>query len=244
LDNKILRHVSEAFAEDPVRVLRVARFRARFGSEWRIAKETVALMCELVKSGELDNLTKERVWAETQKAMSEPHPEEFIRTLSRCGALSVLFPEINPLSAFLAINWTSATTPPGKFASAVFHLDPATITAMCARMKIPTFFREVAVTASVLATENHKNLLQAENLLDLFERTDAIRKPVQFLEAVPVACKVLTTDFLSGALEEMNGEEVKVTPEEVASVPREKIGELKRQKRVALLEKLLVQCGV
>ncbi|TLY49094.1 MAG: multifunctional CCA addition/repair protein [Gammaproteobacteria bacterium] len=98
LDAKILRHVSPAFAEDPVRVLRVARFAARYAERgFRIADETLALMRQMVKSSEVDHLVPERVWAETQKALTEPTPSAFLRALRDCGALRVLFPEIDAL---------------------------------------------------------------------------------------------------------------------------------------------------
>ena len=98
LRDRILRHVSPSFSEDPVRVLRVARFAARFASRgFRIADETKNLMRDMVRSGEVDHLVPERVWAETQKALTESQPSAFIRTLRECGALAVLFPEIDAL---------------------------------------------------------------------------------------------------------------------------------------------------
>src|SRR5258708_35721039 len=98
LRDKVLRHVSPAFAEDPVRVLRIARFAARYAQRgFRIAEETLTLMQQMVKSGEVDHLVPERVWAETQKALSEATPSAFLRALRDCGALRVLFPEIDAL---------------------------------------------------------------------------------------------------------------------------------------------------
>ncbi|MGD9603353.1 MAG: multifunctional CCA addition/repair protein [Gammaproteobacteria bacterium] len=91
----ILRHVTPAFVEDPLRVLRVARFAARFG--FTIAPETLALMRTLAGSGELATLTPERVWRELERALGEPYPERFIGELRACGALGVLFPEIDRL---------------------------------------------------------------------------------------------------------------------------------------------------
>ncbi|HSC13096.1 MAG TPA: multifunctional CCA addition/repair protein [Rhodanobacteraceae bacterium] len=94
----ILRHVSPAFAEDPVRVLRVARFAARFAARgFRIADETLELMRQIVQAGEVDHLQTERVWAETQKALGEPRPSAFLHALRDCGALKVLFPEVDAL---------------------------------------------------------------------------------------------------------------------------------------------------
>lgn len=98
LSNKILRHVSNAFVEDPLRVLRVARFAARYHHlGFTIAEETLALMTDIVASGELQHLTAERVWVETEKALSERSPRTYIEVLRQCNALSVLFPEIDRL---------------------------------------------------------------------------------------------------------------------------------------------------
>lgn len=94
----VLRHVSPAFAEDPLRVLRVARFAARYAElGFSIAAETQALMRQLAESGELQHLTAERVWHECARALMEPHPEVFIQVLHNTGALAVLLPEVDAL---------------------------------------------------------------------------------------------------------------------------------------------------
>jgi tRNA nucleotidyltransferase (CCA-adding enzyme) len=98
LEAKILRHVSPAFSEDPVRILRVARFAARFSHlGFTVAPETYALMQEMVEAGEVDALVPERVWQEFEKALREKHPGRFIEVLRECGALARLFPEIDRL---------------------------------------------------------------------------------------------------------------------------------------------------
>jgi len=98
LEARVLRHVSAAFLEDPVRVLRVARFAARFGERgFAVAPETLALMRDMVKSGEINALVPERVWQETERALGEARPELFFQTLRACGALEVIFPEIAAL---------------------------------------------------------------------------------------------------------------------------------------------------
>ena len=98
LERKLLRHVSDAFAEDPVRILRVARFAARFAPlGFSVAPETVELMRGMVESGEVDALVPERVWQETQKALGEPRPDAFLGTLRDCGALARIFPELDAL---------------------------------------------------------------------------------------------------------------------------------------------------
>ena len=98
LENRLLRHVSDAFVEDPLRVLRIARFAARYKAlGFKIANETLALMTELASSGELQALTPERVWKETSRALMEDHADEYFEVLRACGALKVLFPEIDAL---------------------------------------------------------------------------------------------------------------------------------------------------
>ncbi|MCX8957926.1 multifunctional CCA addition/repair protein [Erwinia psidii] len=98
LAQRLLRHVSPAFNEDPLRVLRVARFAARFAHlNFTVADETLALMRAMAESGELNTLTAERVWKETEKALETPHPEVYFQLLRDCGALAVLFPELDNL---------------------------------------------------------------------------------------------------------------------------------------------------
>lgn len=93
INNRIIRHISPAFKEDPLRVLRVARFAARFYAlGFRIAAETRALLQEIVQNGELNTLTPERVWKETEKALSTTAPQIYFAVLRECGALTVLFP--------------------------------------------------------------------------------------------------------------------------------------------------------
>ena len=98
LKAKLLRHVSRAFVEDPVRVLRVARFAARYYHlGFRVANETRLLMYAMVKRGELQHLVAERVWQEFQRSLQEKNPEQFISTLRSCGALRVILPELDAL---------------------------------------------------------------------------------------------------------------------------------------------------
>jgi tRNA nucleotidyltransferase (CCA-adding enzyme) len=98
LEQRILRHVSPAFSEDPLRVLRVARFAARFaGLGFRIADETLQLMADIARIGELEHLVAERVWQEFACALAEASPVTFFRVLRQCGALAVLLPEVDCL---------------------------------------------------------------------------------------------------------------------------------------------------
>ncbi|QAU25515.1 multifunctional CCA addition/repair protein [Dyella sp. M7H15-1] len=98
LEQRLLRHVSPAFVEDPVRLLRVARFAARFAPlGFTVAEETMSLLQQMVRDGEIDHLVPERVWAETRKALGEAQPSAFLRVLRASGALAVLFPEVDVL---------------------------------------------------------------------------------------------------------------------------------------------------
>lgn len=98
LKNKKLRHVSDAFAEDPVRILRTARFAARYAHRgFEVDAETTKLMEQMVNKGEVDALVSERVWQELSKALNEATPSQFVKVLRSCGALNVLFPEFDKL---------------------------------------------------------------------------------------------------------------------------------------------------
>ena len=94
--DKILRHVSPAFAEDPVRILRLARFAARF-ADFTVAAETEALMCEMVRAGEVDALVPERVWQEVSRGLMEAKPSRMFEVLRGCGALARVLPEVDRL---------------------------------------------------------------------------------------------------------------------------------------------------
>ncbi len=98
IEARLLRHVSPAFAEDPVRILRIARFAARYHHlGFRVAPETLVLMRSMVDAGEVDHLVKERIWKETERALGEAAPQAFITLLRDCGALARLLPEVDRL---------------------------------------------------------------------------------------------------------------------------------------------------
>lgn len=101
IEHKILRHTSEKFEEDPVRVLRLARFKARFGPEWKVAQETRELIYSMSKKGVLSELQPDRIWKELSRAILEPYPRLFFDTLLECDALHSVFPEIYKLKTAL-----------------------------------------------------------------------------------------------------------------------------------------------
>ena len=222
LQARVLRHVSDAFVEDPVRILRLARFAARFAPlGFTVADETRDLMKRMVAAGEVDALVSERVWKETARALCEPRPDVYFETLRDCGALNVIFPEIAALYgvpqpaqwhpeidtgvhvmmalrlaakfnaslsvrfAVLAHDLGKARTPPAKWPAHHGHeqLGVEPIEALCARLKVPTQLRELALVVSKFHTHVHRALeLKPSTALRLFEDTDAFRRPERFAD--------------------------------------------------------------
>jgi len=170
LQDKVLRHVSEAFQEDPVRILRVARFAARFG--FRIADETMALMKSMVASGEADHLVPERVWQEFAKVLMEPQPALMFEALEHCGLRQKLLPELTSLPK----NFSGPL--PVRFAVLCWPLAEAQILALCERLKVPNEERELAVLAS--RTQKFLSATKADELLNILKRADAFRRPERF----------------------------------------------------------------
>jgi tRNA nucleotidyltransferase (CCA-adding enzyme) len=185
--------VSKAFAEDPVRILRVARFAARFG--FRVADETMALMKSMVASGESDHLVAERVWQEFAKGLAEPAPERMFEVLEACALRPKLLPELRQLP-------NSFSGPlPVRFTVLCWPLQEAEIRALCDRLKVPNEERELALLACRCG-----NLLTASRsgeFLNLFKRADAFRRPERFalfLQAARLAQAGLKTEGIEKAL--------------------------------------------
>ncbi len=132
----VLRHVSDAFAEDPLRVLRVARFAARFG--FRIADETLALMRAIVGAGELETLAHERVWQEIARGLSERHPSRMLDALRACGALVALLPEIDALYTVPVADAHHADDNGGAFTARALDAAAADDAALPARYAVLT----------------------------------------------------------------------------------------------------------
>ena len=195
LNNKILRHVSSAFREDPLRILRVARFAARLAPlGFEIAPETQQLMREMVEEGEAEWLVAERVWQETSRALNENDPARYFLELSNVGALAVVMPEIAfnndyadrdsiPLMALADAAWQSAETEI-RFACAVSSNTSENfenIQNLCKRMKLPRQFKEVAeLTARLQSYWQHDSLPSPEQRLNILQKADAFRRPERF----------------------------------------------------------------
>lgn len=194
LKNGVLRHVSEAFAEDPVRVLRVARFRARYN--FTVAPETMELMKELVKAGELDHLTPERVWAELEKALMEDHPSAFFWTLQECGAMNVLFPELDRSLLNSGYYLKKAALRKYHFENRVMLLTctahVVSIDEMLKRLKAPSDIIRLCYKFNSLVTVVGDPVLtyKADDVFELLNILDAYRRPDDFYKIARVSLLV------------------------------------------------------
>jgi tRNA nucleotidyltransferase (CCA-adding enzyme) len=185
LDRRLLRHVSPAFAEDPVRVLRVARFAARFASlGFEVAAETRAMMQAMAANGEIGALVPERVWREMERAMGERTPEAFVDTLYDCGALAIVLPELRWDSEDRdALRAAARLTDDGsvRFATLVAGSGLSEIESLCKRLRAPARFSELALLCARLRQRlAGASTLDAADLLDLLDEADALRRPERF----------------------------------------------------------------
>jgi tRNA nucleotidyltransferase (CCA-adding enzyme) len=186
LEQRTLRHVSPAFVEDPVRILRVARFGARFASlGFRVAPETDALMGEMVRNGEVKALVPERVWRETERALGEANPEVFFDILERSAALYVLFPGLSwSDDDRLALMRATQLSSDGavRLAALTASVAPKELAGLSERLRAPVEYRDVArLAASTWTTlRGVQGTDPAEKLLKLFEQGDAFRRRERF----------------------------------------------------------------
>ena len=177
LNAGVLRHVSDAFHEDPVRILRVARFAARFG--FRIADETMALMKFMVDNGEADHLVAERVWQEFGRGLLEDHPERMFDALERCDFRPKLLPELK------LIPRTFTGSLAVRFAVLCWPLRESEIEGLCNRLRVPNEERDLALLCCRLRAS--LDAASAGDLLNLLKRGDAIRRPDRFRAMLEVA---------------------------------------------------------
>jgi tRNA nucleotidyltransferase (CCA-adding enzyme) len=228
LQARLLRHVSPAFVEDPVRILRLSRFAARFAPlGFHVAPETLQLMHTMVERGEVDALVAERVWQETDKALHEPSAAEFFRVLRSCGALRSIYPEIDALYgvpqparwhpeidtgvhtlmvldqaallsedpkvrfAALVHDLGKGTTPPAQWPGHRGHEERsvALIESLCARLRVPTEYRDMAVIVARYHGNVHRAFeLRAGTIVEMLQKADAFRRPERFAQAL-LACE-------------------------------------------------------
>ena len=190
LDARLLRHVSPAFVEDPVRILRVARFAARFASlGFHVAPETQALMRAMVENGEIAALVPERVWREMERALAgESAPEAVLRhAAGSLGALHAILPELEWLASDRTAPGSARhLKPPGlrtPRCSELAGAGPERVRACCQRLRVPTLVRDLALLCARLAPRvAQATRLDAPALLELLESADALRRPERFSE--------------------------------------------------------------
>lgn len=194
LNKKILRHVSPAFSEDPLRILRVARFAARLGN-FTVHSTTNRLMQAMVTAGEIAALKPERVWQEFVRALSEPYPYRFFAVLQRCGALAELFPAIAkhlPVIK-LVLTKTSITAAPTtvRFATLFAQASVAEVKAFCHRWRVPNAYQELAeLLVKHRNLFKHAKQLSASQLLRFLAQTDAFRRQARFAELLQAAALI------------------------------------------------------
>lgn len=196
LHARCFRHVSDAFSEDPVRILRVARFAARF-ADFAVAPETMMLMRSMVEAGEVDALVPERVWQELARGLMERRPTRMLLTLHACGALAKLLPEIDALfgkasapatvglpRSLESVDIAAHLDYPLDVRFALMMLDCAAhnvVRALCERLRVPTDVRDLAVIA---VRHLHKleaiESASAQAVVEVIEHCDALRKPDRF----------------------------------------------------------------
>ena len=193
LEQGIFRHLSDAFSEDPLRVLRVARFAARFPT-FTIAPETLAIMKHMVSKDELKTLSKERIWQELARALRSQAPERFIDVLEECGALEEIWPtaftvqwrNMSSRKEMLAqLNQVVGIHPEidKRLAILLKKLKPVDISTWGGELRVPNEITEYCFAVAEFEA-CHEFVLSPQIVLDLFNRTDVWRKPARFTEVM------------------------------------------------------------
>ncbi len=265
LELKVLRHVSNAFAEDPVRVLRVARFAARYGElGFSVAQETLALMANIVTGGEVDNLVPERIWQELVRALGEPRPCLFFEVLGKCGAWKRLFPEIREDEQVMGVLEYAASisqsqeirfaalagsmvTTEGSSAESIVAIE-----SLCKRLRAPKRFYELALLTARYCRTLYSERMSPEQIVMLLEETDAVRRPGRFRKfllscaaicGAPAAGKlsVVPRDQLLAALERISG--LDAGPLAAGEADPDLINERIRIQRIEAVGKLLEEAA-
>lgn len=248
LKNKKLKHVSLSFIEDPVRVLRVARFAARFYElGFSVAFETNKLMQQIVRSGEIDSLVAERVWKELERALAEKNPEQFFQVLAHCDALTILFPSIHINNLGLKILAKASVTTEDvsiRFAVLVHDLKLEDIRKLCERYRVPRSYCELALlVAGNFSCYQSMPSLSSLELLNLFKTIDVYRREDRFKKFL-VACEIITEEkhsqFLINAYQAIKDINIQSLLDEGFSgkVLADKIN----QERLKAIEKLFRAC--
>lgn len=192
LRKRLLKHVSAAFSEDPVRILRVARFASQL-PEFSVHTDTNALMKQMVESGEVDALVSERVWKELSRALIARNPKRFFDVLTECTALRILFPAINDQNDFSHFEKAIALSTKGtvRFAALLATVPVKAIQTLCTRYRTPREFTDLALqVAKYHGCYAALNPTDARQIWDILKYTDAFRRPERFEEWIITAYAV------------------------------------------------------
>ena len=258
-----LRHVSDAFVEDPVRILRVARFLARFAPlGFEVARETQALMRQMIANGEAKALVPERVWRELERLLCADAPSDGLLVLQDCNAWSVLLPELPegqfPPAIFTALKNAAqqGASGPARFSILLQPLTDKGISDCCARWRVPNEYRELVEllkrmqsqlhTAAVALADTQHSLpvtqAVATQALAILEAADAFRRPERFLSlleayhALEENTKGAATlcRHLAQALTSTRA--IKLTPQDTKHLQGAALGQALHQKRLQALQ--------
>lgn len=239
LSLKVLRHVGPAFSEDPLRVLRVARFWARLGPKWTVAPETLTLMADMVRVGDLDDLTPERIWKEVSRGLMEPHPELMLQLLCQLGVF-----ELDVMADYRGVHQSDHEL----LAQAAVAGEPAEVRfalafprvwdkAQALACRVPVLTREVVHLATELRTHGLANFdtLPPDMKLQLLERIDPYRQ----VDRAELVLRVLHYSEAAGAasfaraLERVVNVDVKAIARGMPPGPA--VGQAIRQARLAVV---------
>lgn len=197
LADRLLRHVSDAFTEDPLRILRLAQFQARLkGFGFTVHDQTIQLCREMVAQGDLKTLSRERIFKELEKALSAPHPSAFFAVLAAVNALSQIFPGVALAKTINLDGPAAGASPESRFSQLILENPALNLKALNHQLAIPKHWLELAsMTRTWAATFCQVTTLDADAILETLERGDARRKPARFAQSVFISCASLTTDL-------------------------------------------------
>jgi tRNA nucleotidyltransferase (CCA-adding enzyme) len=248
LQQRILRHVSPAFAEDPVRILRLARFAARF-PDFQIHPETVQLMRQMVEAGEVNALVAERVWQELIRALAEAQPSRFFEVLAACQAFPILFPEwVNDEGALVALQKVCQLTNElsVRFAALLYRCSETATKQLCERYRVPREYSDLALLVARCHSDFEKLTLapDAEALFNLLEKLDALRRPERvqlFIDVCEANQQTATTHRAQFLLDASNSaRSVTASQLDLSNLSPLQIGEALRKARLEAIKKYLV----
>ena len=221
LKNKIIRRVSGAFKEDPLRVLRVARFAAKLnGHGFKIDEDTKIEIQKIVNSGELTTLSRERIWMETLKALTTDNPEIYFKVLEECGALSQICPVSQLDTSYLSKALKTQTDPDVRWACLVA---PHTLQeGINKSFNVPKEYKEISGVCRQIISFKELESINADDIIELADKTDIYRKEDRFLKAEQISNFCIDNNYN----ENLNWSEIVKLMNNIKASPELKKGKL------------------